>query len=180
MSLSQKELKKLQGVAKQEASKFAKLGSDVPFMVINLKSLDKDGELELPVDIINKVAETFREKAKTTGVMLVTVCNSNAQVLINFPETRTEITTNEWMESLGFEGIEKKDKLYKFQTFNVELKKKEEWSLNCSESFVTKELEEGQFLKYRDELIQKAFAFLNSKNLLPEDDESDEEVYSFD
>lgn len=180
MSLTSKELKKLLGVAKQEANKFAKLGNDQKFMVINLKTLDKDGEIRLPMDTINRVAECFREKAKNTGVLLVTVSDFCAQVLVNFPDTRTEITTDEWLESLGFKGVEKKDKLYKFQTFNVELKKKEEWSLNCSESFVNKELKEGQFLKYRDELIQKAFTFLDSKNLIPEDEESDEEIYSFD
>lgn len=181
--ISSKELKKLLGIARQEAGKFGKLGADERFMVVNLNKVDSDGEIDLPKKVILSVAENFRERAPHTGVMLVSVGPTKANIIVNLPESRNEITVEEWVNSLGVSDSCGKiivlDKIYIFQTFNIEEKRKIDWSSNSKESHVVTELEEGEFLKYRDEIISKAFSFLSSKNLLP-DEESDEEIYSLD
>ena len=175
-----KELKKLLSLAKQEGGKFGKLGADERFMVVNLKTVDKDGEYDLPKEVIFSVAEKFRERAPDTGAVFVTVGPTEAKVVVNIPESRKETNVKDWTTSLGVSDFFiVTDKILKFQTFNVEQKKKVDWSVNCSETHVTKPLSEGEFLKYRDEVINNAFGFLRSNDLLPEE-ESDEEIYSLD
>lgn len=178
--LSTKDFKKLTNLAKQEAGKFGKLGEDEKFMVVNLKTVDKDGEYDLPKEIVSSAIEKFRERAPNTGVMMVSVGPTSAKVFVNVPEKRKELLANEWVVSTGATDSAKKfEKIFKFQTFNQEEKKKVEWSCKCSECLVQIPLNEGQALKYRDEVIAKAFDYLRSKNLLSEE-ESDEEIYTFD
>ena len=141
-------LKKLNGIAKASGCAFGKLGADQKFFVGNLKTVDKDGELDVPEDVIKIVATEFRQRAPDTAFMLVTVSQTAARVLIDIPKSRTELTADEWLAGTSMGGYEKK-------------------------------LEEGEFLKFRDQIINEAFNFLRSRQLLV-DDEEDEKCYTLD
>jgi len=175
-----KDLKKLLALAKQEGGKFGKLSSEEKFVVVNLKTVDKDGDFDITEDVMREALQKFLECAKNTGVMLVSVCQNEAKMLMNIPEPRNEICVKEWAESTEMSNsLIVSEKTYNFQTFCQTEKKKVDWSMNCSETYVVKPLLEGEFLKYRDEIIAKAFNFLNLKKLIP-DEESDDEIYDMD
>lgn len=177
-SLTPKEIKKLVGVAKQEGGKFGKSGSDENYIVVDLRSVDKD-EIDLPKDVVYSAVESFLDKAPNTGVMFVTVGPTQAKVLCVIPKTRTEITVNDWVKSTNFTTpIDVNDKTFKFQKFNIKTKKKDEISVECTEVFVVQELSAGEFLKFRDGVISDSFKFLNENNLIK--DESEEEIYTID
>jgi hypothetical protein len=144
-----KALKKMNGMSKAEGCKFAKLGVDQKFFVGNMKIIDKDGTLDVPVSILQTVADEFRSRAPDTSLMLITVSQTVARVFISIPESRTEITSDEWLASTSMEG--------EFE----------------------KHMADGEYLKFRDALVNEAFTFLKSKDLL-EDEESEDECYTFD
>jgi hypothetical protein len=177
--LMPKELKKMLNMAKQEGANFAKLGCDQNYMVVNMKIVDKYGLFDLPLNIISAMVNSFRERAPNTGVMFVTVGRTKANVIVNLPKSRTETTASEWIKSTGMEdNVIVLEKTFEFQKFDVAIKKKTPWSIVCSESRVTQDLKEGEFLKFRDDVIMKSFDFLKKNDLLPEE-ESDEEIFEF-
>lgn len=143
-----KELKKLNGLAKNEACKFGKLAKDQKFFVGNMNVVDKDGTLEVPLETLHIVADEFRQRAPDTALMLITVSEKLARVHLSIPESRTELTEAQWIASTSMGGP-------------------------------TKQMADGEFLKFRDQVINEAITFLKSNNLLEE--ESDDEVcYTFD
>lgn len=100
-------------LAKQEGGKF---GKDERFMIVNLKTVDKDGELDIPKDVIFNAVEKFREIAPNTCVMFVTVGPTEANIVVNFPESRKETNVKDWVDSLDVTGsFVVTDKIIKFQ-----------------------------------------------------------------
>lgn len=143
-----KEEKKLQKLTTAGES-FSKVCQGQKFYVANLKILDDNGNVDLPQESLKTVGEALRNSSAETTFMLVTVSNNKAKVHVSLPETGSEITEEEWLNSTSMKGSLEVD------------------------------LEKGQFLKFRDNVINEAIAFLQSKNLL-KDDESEEEYYTFD
>ena len=144
-----KELKKLNGLAKAEACKFGKLGVDQRFFIGNLSIVDKNGDIEVPLETVQAAAEEFRRRAPDTGLMLVTTSEKLARVHLDVPASRSETTAEEWLASTSMGGL-------------------------------TKELAEGEYLKFRDQVINEAFNFLRGRDLLDEESDDDEVCFTFD
>lgn len=144
MSLS---IKKLTAIAKNEGSRFAKQSKGQKFFVANMKIADKDGTYDLPVEVLQATAAEYRKRNPNTAVMLVTVNNSCARLLVDAPES-ANISADDWMNATSVGGDHK-------------------------------ELEDGEFLKFRDIVVNEAFDYLKKQGLM--DEESDDEVcFTFD
>src|SRR3989344_8076944 len=131
---SEKELKKTLCIAKQEGLKNGNLGSTVNYMVVNLNIVDKDGLYDLPKEVIDCVVKNFRERAPDTGAVFVSVGQKTANVIVNIPKSRTEITTINWSNSLNIHETDNiNDKTYEFEKYDITSKKKVNWSSLCYE-----------------------------------------------
>jgi hypothetical protein len=141
--------KKMKNICKSQGGIFGKMAIEQKCYVGNMKEVDKDGTLEVSYAALELAVPEFRVKSPDTALMLVTVSPTKARVLVDIPVLyKNVMTTQEWLEATSMKGATELD------------------------------LEDGQYLKFRDTLITEAFVFLEAKNLLEE--KSDEECYSFD
>ena len=127
-----------------------------PYVVMGTQELDGSGAVDVPFEILCKIANKAVRKTPDTAFMLLAAGKTACVAVCYVPETCISTTASEWLTETGLTVCEfSPDPTFKCATFECEFT-----------------------LKGKDFLNSQAFVFLRKRGLLQED--SDDGEFGFD